>query len=84
MILNLRPTDVLINYKVKLLAYKNRKIVKIFVIEPKINKYENDKEAPHLYPDDSLCLYYLIITSESILIIGRHADSLDIALAVLL
>ena len=58
LILNLRPTDVSINYKVKLLAYKNRKIVKIFVIEPKINKYENDKEVPHLYPDGSLCLYY--------------------------
>lgn len=56
--LNLQPTDVSINYKVKLIAHQNRRNVKIYVINPKINIYENGKKVPHLYPDGSLCLYY--------------------------
>ncbi len=58
LILNLQPTDVSINYKVKLIAHQNRRNVKIYVINPKINIYENDKKVPHLYSDGSLCLYY--------------------------
>lgn len=56
--LTLQPTEFSISYKIKLIARLNSKSVKIFVVEPKINKIENDKQVPHLYPDGSLCLYY--------------------------
>lgn len=56
--LNLKPTDASITYKVKLVAQQGHKIVDVFVNEPRIGLYENDKKVPHLYSNGSLCLYY--------------------------
>lgn len=56
--LNLKPTDISKEYKVKIIARQNSKNVNIFVIDPKVNKYENGKKVPHLYSNGSLCLYY--------------------------
>ena len=57
-ILSLKPTDVSIDYKVRLVAQQGRKGVDIFVEEPRIGLYENGKKVPHLYANSSLCLYY--------------------------
>jgi len=57
-ILSLKPTDVSINYKVRLVAKKWNKSVDVFVEEPRIELFENGEEVPHLYPNGSLCLYY--------------------------
>ena len=57
-ILSLKPTDVSIDYKVRLVAQQGRKSVDIFVEEPRIALYENGKKVPHLYSNGSLCLYY--------------------------
>lgn len=57
-ILRLKPTDVSIDYKIRLVAQRGRKSVDIFVEEPRIAIYENGKKVPHLYSNGSLCLYY--------------------------
>lgn len=33
-------------------------MVDIFVVNPKIELYENNRRVPHMYSDGSLCLYY--------------------------
>ena len=58
LIIKLKPTETSIEYTVKVIAKLNSKSVKIFVINPKIEKYENGNRVPHLYPDGSLCLFY--------------------------
>lgn len=58
LILTLKPTPTSIEYTIKLFARQNSKVVNIFVVNPKINLYENGKKVPHLYPDNSLCLFY--------------------------
>lgn len=57
-ILSLKPTDVSIDYKIRLVARQGNKGVDIFVVEPRIDLYENGKKVPHLYSNGSLCLYY--------------------------
>lgn len=57
-ILSLKPTDVSIDYKIRLVAQQGDKSVDIFVEEPRIDLYENGKKVPHLYSNGSLCLYY--------------------------
>ena len=58
LLLNIKPTDVSKEYKIKLIAKQNSKKVKIYVVEPKVSLYENGKKVPHLYSDSSLCLFY--------------------------
>lgn len=57
-ILTLKPTTTSITYTIKLCAKQHSTTVDIFVIEPKINFFENGKKVPHLYPNGSLCLFY--------------------------
>lgn len=57
-ILILKPTDVSIDYKIKLVAQQGHKSVDVFVEEPRIDLYEDGKKVPHLYSNGSLCLYY--------------------------
>ena len=57
-ILSLKPTDVSVDYKVRLVVQQGRKSVDVFVEEPRINLYENGKKVPHIYSNGSLCLYY--------------------------
>ena len=57
-ILSLKPTDVSIDYKVRLVAQQGYQSVGVFVEEPRIGLYENGKKVPHLYSNGSLCLYY--------------------------
>lgn len=56
--LYLKPTEFSIEYKIKMIAKENSKIVDVFVVEPKINRIEKGKKVTHLYPNGSLCLYY--------------------------
>lgn len=58
LILSIKPTTNSKKYKVKLIAKKNSKIVNIFVVDPKVTLYENNKKVPHLYSNGSLCLFY--------------------------
>ena len=57
-ILSLKPTDVSVDYKVRLVVQQGRKSVDVFVEEPRINLYQNGKKVPHIYSNGSLCLYY--------------------------
>lgn len=57
-ILRLKPTDVSLDYKIRLVAQRGHKSVDIFVEEPRIDLYEKGKKVPHLYSNGSLCLYY--------------------------
>lgn len=57
-LLRLKPSDASITYTIKLIAQQGNKSVDIFVIEPRIGKYENGEKVPHLYSNGSLCLYY--------------------------
>ena len=45
-------------YTIKLFAKQDSKVVNIFVVNPKISLFENEKKVPHLYSDGSLCLFY--------------------------
>lgn len=54
----IKPTDASIEYKVKLVAKQGHESVNVFIVEPRIDLYENGKKVPHLYPNGSLCLYY--------------------------
>ena len=56
--LRLRPTQQSIEYKIRIDSKVGKKLVRIFVIDPKIIKDFDGKDPPHLYPDRSLCLYY--------------------------
>ena len=56
--LKLKPTFASIEYEIKLVAKKNSKLVNIFVVNPKIGLYENNRRVPHMYSNGSLCLYY--------------------------
>ena len=58
LLLKLKPTSVSIEYEIKLVARKNKKSVDIFVVNTKIERYENKRRVPHMYSDGSLCLYY--------------------------
>lgn len=58
LLLSMKPTSVSREYKIKLTARQNRQRVDIFIMEPKVNQYENGKKVPHLYSDGSLCLFY--------------------------
>lgn len=58
MIFKLKPTKFSIEYKILLTAKLNSTIVKIFVIEPKIESPKAGEIVPHLFNDNSLCLYY--------------------------
>ena len=58
LILKIKPTELSIEYTIKIVARTNYSKVGIFVISPKVERYENDKKVPHLYLDGSLCLYY--------------------------
>lgn len=58
LILKLKPTDYSIEYKILLTAKQNSEKVKIFVIEPKIVSLKNGNTIPHVFHDNSLCLYY--------------------------
>ena len=53
----LQPTENSIIYTIKVCCRVNDKIVKIYVVEPQIKKTEN-LQIPHMYSDDSLCLYF--------------------------
>lgn len=57
-VLFLKPTDLSIEYKIRIVARCNSKIVDVFVDDPRIIKYVNGKKTPHLYSNGSLCLYY--------------------------
>lgn len=57
-ILRLKPTDVSIDYKIRLVAQRGQRSVDVFVEEPRIDLYEKGKKVPHLYSNCSLCLYY--------------------------
>ena len=56
--LTLKPTTTSVTYTIKLCAKQNSTTVNIFVIEPKVNFFENGRKVPHLYSNGSLCLYY--------------------------
>ena len=56
--LTLKPTPSSIDYTIKLFAKQDSKVVNIFVIEPKIELFENGKKVPHLYSNGALCLFY--------------------------
>ncbi len=58
LLLSIKPTVVSKEYKIKMLAKQNSKKVSVFVIAPKVTKYENGKKVPHLYSNTSLCLFY--------------------------
>lgn len=53
----LRPSDVSKKYKIKMICRVGKKYVKIFVVNPKLKK-TRDNRIPHMYPDNSLCLFY--------------------------
>lgn len=55
---DIQPTEYSKVYKVKLVGKVDSKVVNVFVINPKVEKFENDKKVPHLYKDGSLCLFY--------------------------
>ena len=48
LLLKLKPTSVSIEYELKLVARKNKKSVDIFVVNPKIERYENKRRVPHM------------------------------------
>ena len=54
----LKPTDMSINYKVRLVAKQGCQTVGVFVKDPQVYPYEKGKKVPHLYSDGALCLYY--------------------------
>lgn len=56
-IMKIQPTQQSIIYDVKICCRVNDRKVKIFVINPQIKKTINPK-IPHMYRDNSLCLYY--------------------------
>ncbi len=56
--LKLKPTESSIDYTVKIVAKLNKKSVDIFVINPRINRKDGNTTVPHMYSDNSLCLYY--------------------------
>lgn len=56
--LKLKPTPVSIDYEVKLVARKGQRAVDIFVVNPKVELYKNNRRVPHMYSNGSLCLYY--------------------------
>ena len=56
--LTLKPTPSSINYTIKLFAKQGSSIVNVFVVNPKVDLFENGKKVPHLYSDGSLCLFY--------------------------
>ena len=58
LILKIKPTELSVEYTIKIVARTNYNKVGIFVISPKVERYENGKKVPHLYLDGSLCLYY--------------------------
>lgn len=57
-LLNLKPTTVSKEYKIKIIAKRNSKNVNVFVVAPRVTQYEDGKKVPHLYSNDSLCLFY--------------------------
>ena len=57
-IIKLKPTEDSKEYSVKMVAKKGSTTVKLYVIDPPINRIENGKIVPHLYSDGSLCLFY--------------------------
>ena len=56
--LKVRPTSASIEYEIKIVARTNRQTVDIFVVNPKIGLYENERRVPHMYSNGALCLYY--------------------------
>lgn len=58
LVLKLKPTENSIEYTIKLVAKQNRKRVDIFVVNPKITRIDGEKTTPHMYSDNSLCLFY--------------------------
>lgn len=56
--MELQPTENSLCYKIRLKGTFGRNNIDIFVINPKINRYQGNKKVPHLYSNGSLCLYY--------------------------
>ncbi len=54
----LQPTPESGEYLIKIRARVGSKIVGIFPIKPKIERFVNGKKVPHMYKDGSLCLFY--------------------------
>lgn len=52
----LQPTPLSRIYEVNL-VYRLKKVPKIYVIDPPLQKRAG-KHAPHIYDDESLCVYY--------------------------
>lgn len=55
--MKIQPTEQSITYDIKICCRVNDRRVKIFVISPQIKKTETPN-IPHMYGDNSLCLYY--------------------------
>jgi len=55
----LRPTEMSELYTVRILYKRNGKTkIKVWVISPQLRVREGEKEIPHMYEQDRLCLYY--------------------------
>lgn len=54
----LKPTEHSERYRIKLTVHVGKTYVDVSSVSPKINRVVNGKKVPHMYKNETLCLFY--------------------------